>query len=525
MPDGSRGSVKLALLAGAALTAAVSGMGTLLLGCDGPVLTANAGAPVHRVRRGNLRITLKRKGTFAAEKAISVRPHIRGSAKIVWLVDNGKTVKKGDVLLELDKTELEEQIEQYESQIEKFIKDVSAATAQERISQLESKTKTDGAILELEMAKLEIDKFEEGQRPKEVRDAQIKIDQAKVTLLRATAEYARMPEMLKQGFVTKEEVEQSKLDVDTARNALRTAELEHEILTKYTHPMQSRRLASKKTQAEDQVERSRQEAKEREASTGAVKGKWTLELARGRRRLAEAQDRLRKMTIRAGGDGIVVYGSGRRSRWRREDPLKVGGAVYNNQVVMRLPNLNTMQVIAEIHEADINKVRVDDKSPQQVLITSDNRPGKTFEGYVKAVDTLAQSHWYKENVKYFLVTIGLKKQIVDLRPGTTAAVEIFVRQVDNVLIVPIQAVDTVRGKSYCYMAGGGEKREVAIGASSHTMAEIKSGLEEGETILLEQADGASNGEEEDEEGDDSAPEGPPKQATPRRGKGRRNRSK
>jgi HlyD family secretion protein len=219
-----------------------------------------------------------------------------------------------------------------------------------------------------------------------------------------------------------------------------------------------------------------------------------------------------------------VYGSGHRRRWRQEDPLKVGSTVYNNQVIMRLPNLNTMQVIAEIHEADINKVRVDEENPQRVFITSDNRPGEIFAGHVKAIDTLAQSHWYKESVKYFLVTIDLEKQIPDLRPGTTASVELFVRQIDDVLIVPIQAVDTVRGKSYCYMAGGGERREVAIGASSHTMVEIKSGLEEGETILLEQADGASNGQEEDEEGDDSAPESPPKQATPRGGKGRRNRS-
>ena len=522
MPYGSSGSVKLGLVAGAALTLAVSGIGTLFLGCDGPAPTADATAPVHRVRRGNLRITLKRKGTFDAEKAISVRPQIRGSAKIVWLVDNGKQVKAGDVLVELDKTELEEQIEQYESQVEKYTKDVSAATAQERISQLESKTKTDEAVLELEMAKLEIDKFEEGQRPKEVRDARIKIDQAKVTLLRASAEYVRMPEMLKQGFVTKEEVEQSKLDVETAKNALRTAELEYEILTKYTHSMQSRRLASKKIQASDQVERSRQEAKEREASTGAVKWHWTLELARGRRRLVDAKDRMKKMTMRADGDGIVVYGSGHRSRWRQEDPLKVGSTVYNNQVVMRLPNLNTMQVIAEIHEADINKIRVDAKSPQQVIITSDNRPGKTFEGYVKAVDTLAQSHWYKENVKYFLVTIGLKKQIPDLRPGTTAAVEIFVRQVDNVLIVPIQAVDTVRGKSYCYMAGDGERREVVIGAGSHTMVEIKSGIEEGEIILLEQPDGASNGQEEDEE--EPASEPAPPEAPPQGNSRRRDRS-
>lgn len=516
---GTRGSAKLALTAGSALIVAAGGLGAWLFGNDTPSPRRAGAAPTHEVRRGDLRITLKRKGTFEAEQATPVKALIRGSAKIVWLEEKGTTVKKGAILVKLDKTDLEDQIEIYESQVVKAEANLLAAQTEEEITRLDSQSKIDAAKLDYDMAELEIEKFEEGTKPKEVRDAIIKIDQAKVKLLRVTAVDARMPEMLKQGFVTKEEVEQSRLDVLTAKNALGTAELEGEILNKYTHPMQSERLAGKTKQAKSLWDRYEQEAKRREAKSKAVTAQRELELRRANRQLKDSQKRMENMTIRAETDGIVVYGSGYRHRWRSEEELKVGSTAFNNQTLMRLPNLNTMQLICEIHEDDINKIRVDEKKPQEAVITIENMPGKVFPAYVKAVDTLAQSHWYKQNVKFFLTTVGLKKQIPKLRPGTTATVEIFVGRIDNVLLVPVQSVTTVRGKSYCYMAGSEKRREVVKGANNNAFIEIKSGLKEGEVILMERPVGAA-----DEPAAQKKPKPPAKEA-PRRPGGSRGRGK
>ena len=505
--SGTRGSAKLAVAAGGALILTVGGISAWLFGSDAPSPDRAGVAPTYEVSRGDLRITVKRKGTFEAEQATPVKALIRGSAKIVWLEEKGKTVKKGAILIELDKTELEDQIEIYESQVVKAEANLLAAQTEEEITRLDSQSKIDAAKLDHDMAKLEIEKFESGTKPKEVRDATIKIDQAKVKLLRVAAVDARMPEMLKQGFVTKEEVEQSRLDVLTAKNALGTAELEDEILTKYTHPMQSERLAGNTDQAKALWERHKQEAKRREAKDKAVTAQRELELVRAKRQLKDSEERMGNMTMKAETDGIVVYGSGYRHRWRQQEELKVGSSAFNNQTLMRLPNLNTMQLICEVHEADINRIRVDAENPQEAVITIENMPGKAFPAYVKAVDTLAQSHWYKENVKFFLTTIGLKKQIPDLRPGTTATVEIFVGRIGNVLLVPVQSVTTTRGKSYCYMADSEERREVVKGANNNAFVEIKSGLEEGEVILVERPAGAAD--------EPAAQKKPPAEETPR----------
>ena len=67
----------------------------------------------------------------------------------------------------------------------------------------------------------------------------------------------------------------------------------------------------------------------------------------------------------------------------------------------------------------------------------------------------------------------------------TAQAEIFVDYVEDVLVVPIQAVYGQGGKSYVFLDdGGGEPvyREVELGASSSTLVEVKAGLDEGSKV-------------------------------------------
>jgi multidrug efflux pump subunit AcrA (membrane-fusion protein) len=444
--------------------------------------------PRYEVRRGKLRITLKQIGTFEAEEAVKVRAEIRGRARIIWLVDEGARVKKGDILVELDKTDVETEIESLTAQVDKARANLVVAQADEEIRRLESESKLDKAQMDLENAIHEMKKFKEGTQPKEVRDAEIKIKQAHVKYQQDKAIYDQMikMEMLEKGFVTKEEVDQSRLDVETARTAWQTAMLEKEILTDYTHPMRLKQLEADRTRALADIERYKQETRRREAQTRAATTQREQELARVERRLKEAEERYEKMTIRAESNGIVVYGSG-VSRWWRPEEIKVGAEAHRHQILMRLPNLETMQLIVKIHEADIGKVRVDKEDPQPVIITTDSLPGQSFEGYVKKVDTLAQSDWGRQHVKRFSTTIALEEQIPGVRPGMTGTAEILVEERNDVLYVPVQVVETRRGSSYCHVIesdGEVSRRAVTLGASSNTHVEIKDGLEEGEVVTI-----------------------------------------
>ena len=74
-----------------------------------------------------------------------------------------------------------------------------------------------------------------------------------------------------------------------------------------------------------------------------------------------------------------------------------------------------------------------------------------------------------------------------LRPEMTANVTIFLEQREGVLAVPAKAVKRQRGKNVVYVLADGrsEPREIKVGWSDGQWIEVASGLQEGETVLLE----------------------------------------
>lgn len=488
------GSVRAAMTVVTGLALALGGTGLWFFNGSGSSGDRDADVPLFTVRRGSLPVTLKLKGTFEADKAEDIRADVRGSVKIIWLAEEGSMVKKGGKLVELDPTDIVDEVERLEIQEEQTKTRLSGAEADEVISKLENESNVRKVELDVLMATLEIGKFDEGTGPKEVRDAEIKIREAKVRLIQAKSIDDQMAEMLSQGFVTKEEFEESRLKVQTARNNLETAELEKEILAKFTHPMKKKKLEGDQVRAAAELVRFRKVAERRaeQRKTAVIQSKQAHK--RATERLKDARERLAKMVILAPSKGIVVWGGGRQRWW--DDEIRVGATAHRRQTIMRLPDLETMQVIVQVHEADYSKIRVDKKNPQPAKITTDSMPGRTFDGYVARVDTLAKGEWGREHVKRFSTTIGVEEQIPGMRPGMTATVEIFIEKLEDALYVPIQAVQTRRGESYCYVAIGGEpeKRAVVVGASNKSFVEIKDGLQEGEKVLI--APPAAEGEPE-----------------------------
>ncbi|MFZ0034385.1 MAG: hypothetical protein WAK60_05300, partial [Sedimentisphaerales bacterium] len=70
--------------------------------------------------------------------------------------------------------------------------------------------------------------------------------------------------------------------------------------------------------------------------------------------------------------------------------------------------------------------------------------------------------------------------------GMTAKVEIVIEELKNVISVPIQTVVNQQGKKVCYVMASKvpKQREVETGLFNDNFVEIKSGLVEGEQVLL-----------------------------------------
>lgn len=169
--------------------------------------------------------------------------------------------------------------------------------------------------------------------------------------------------------------------------------------------------------------------------------------------LKEASDNLAKTNIYSPVNGTV-------SKLNKEKGERVvGTAQMEGTEIMRLANLNEMEVSVDVNENDIVRVHNGDTS----LIEVDAYLDRKFKGIVTEIANSANTTGVTaEQVTNFVVKIRiLQESYVDLyneshtnapfRPGMSATVDIQTKKANQVITVPIQAV-TTRADSTAYLA-------------------------------------------------------------------------
>jgi HlyD family secretion protein len=157
-----------------------------------------------------------------------------------------------------------------------------------------------------------------------------------------------------------------------------------------------------------------------------------------------------------------------------------GDQVNVNGLAFRLDDLSDLIVNVAVSEVDINAIQ----PGQAATITFDAIRGKEYKGTVVGVDMVGTS---EQGVVDFIVEVKLTNADADVKPGMTAAVNIVVNQLEDVLLVPNRAVRFKDGRAVVYVLRNGIPTAVNIqlGASSDTMSEVlESELQVGDPIVL-----------------------------------------
>ncbi|MFR9651358.1 MAG: efflux RND transporter periplasmic adaptor subunit [Rikenellaceae bacterium] len=142
--------------------------------------------------------------------------------------------------------------------------------------------------------------------------------------------------------------------------------------------------------------------------------------------LEKAKINLGYATIYSPIDGVVLSKS-------VEEGQTVASSFSTPTLFNIAADLKDMEVIADVDEADIGGVKVN----QRVTFTVDAFPLLTFEGYVKEV---RQEGIVESNVVTYEVVISAANPDLTLKPGMTASVEIFTLEVDCMAAVPAAAL-------------------------------------------------------------------------------------
>jgi HlyD family secretion protein len=444
-------------------------------------------ASTFEVTRRSFPVVEEAKGELKAAKTTEIRSKVEGRTTIIWLVDEGTTVKKGDLLVRLASDRIEETVRQEEAQEASAISFLEAAEKDLEILLDENASNIRKGKLAVELAEIELNKYTLGDSKKSLAEYKLEVDRAGQMHERKKDDFASAKDLFEMDFITRSEYLQDEFDLHEAARAVERADLGLKIFQDFEYPKEIRRLTSDVEEAKKELVRTRKSALAKEAQKKADVEAKQASLMNTQNKLSKYREQLEQCELRAPAPGLVVYHTGHRYNPKQ---INEGAEVYERQILVTLPDPAVMLVSVRIHEAKTHKIKIG----QEVSVEIDAIPGEMFTGKITKIAPLADSRnsWLNPDLKEYETVITLDQTGPELKPGVTARAEIFISQLEDVLCVPLQSVYTKAGRHYVFKAVGSAEVpvEIEIGQSNSEFVEIASGLAESDRIFLTVSDQA-----------------------------------
>ncbi|MFV0565959.1 MAG: efflux RND transporter periplasmic adaptor subunit [Flavobacteriaceae bacterium] len=213
--------------------------------------------------------------------------------------------------------------------------------------------------------------------------------------------------------------------------------------------------------------------------------------------LSQAQTNLGYANIYSPIDGVVI------SR-EVDEGQTVAASMSTPELFTIAKDLTKMQVEANVDEADIGNVATN----QRVAFTVDAFPGESFSGQVTQIRL---NPTVTSNVVTYTVIISANNPELKLKPGLTATVTIFTKELNNIpllsaaalnfspdqsvlqsyydqndITTPLAQQTTNPGKTYVWVQDASkilQQKEITIGESDGINVQIKSGLNNNDQIV------------------------------------------
>jgi HlyD family secretion protein len=406
------------------------------------------------------------------------------------LVEQGDHVKvgdylAGDVLCELDSSALVEKektqqiaVTQASANLEKARKDVEI-TLNQNLSDLAA------ARLKLELARLDLRKFVEGEKVQQENEGKGNVLIAQDEMTQADETYQYYIRLAKKGYRSQVELETQRIKLVQAKNKLDVARDKLNVLQQYTFERTYRELKALAEEAGRELKRTNLKGLAALATFQAESRAKQLTFSVEQEKLERLQRQIKACKLVAPQDGKVQYAN-QRSRRSEVVVIEEGVSVRERQRIINLPDFSQMKVEAKIHESKISNVREGLRARIRIAAI----PDRVFNGIVETVpDVPVKGEWPNTDLMLYETMIRITDDVSTLKPGMNANVAIIAQERDNVLQIPIQAIVAIGDSYVVYIRddstkGASIRHDVKIGASNAKMIEVKGGLQEGEQVVM-----------------------------------------
>lgn len=438
--------------------------------------------PVFTVAEGPLTIGITASGSVQSRDKVVLRSELEGRNTILWVVEDGVSVKTGDLLVEFDAAALVEK--RNDQEITANTAHGNLIIAEERLEV--TKGECEGNLLErevtLDLAKMALEKYEKGDFPEEKRQREADIALADEELQRAAEKLDWSRKLAKEGFLTRTELQADELALRRKEIDLEMAKTKMNVLTNYTVHQQRATLQSDVRKATRAVTRTQWQNKSqiRQGETEIVQR--SREYYRATNRLAELNFQISKSKIYAPTNGIVLYSSTAKRRWW-ENPLAAGESAVQRQELIYIPLDEGMIIEIMVPEASLNKL----EAGMAATVKVDAFPDQVFNGKLSKIGILpdAQSTRLNPDLKMFKCELECDFRDAVVRPGMSCDIELVKETYAKAVYCPIQCVVRIDGDAYVYVQDGSEwiLRKVEVGLDNNRMIHILKGVEPGEIIM------------------------------------------
>ena len=475
------------------------------------------GAGLFAVKRGDLTISVTESGNIKAIASKDIKSEVEGQATIVSIVPEGTTitaedVNNGKVLVELDSSKLKEQLSQREIDLTGAEASYADANESYLIQVKQNESNVTATELKAKFALMDLQKYlgktvsEKliakadanpdsiidtasllddpnrlgGEASQKLRELQGNISLAKSNLEKAAYTLEWTEKLYEKQYVAETELRKDRLDKQRIEIEEEKARIALTLFQLYEFAKQSEQLLSDYNEAKRELERTQARARAQLAQAKAKLSSARSTYEMQKQRLEKLHKQIEACTIRAPAAGQVVYWSS-TEQWVRVK-IEQGATISEGQKIITIPDASKMKVEIKVHETWIDKIQVGQKAEISIAAF----PEKTFSGEVLKKAPLADAeNWLNPDLKVYATDIGIDGTHDALKTGMTGKVTVIIDKLQDVLYVPIQSVVTVEDKKICYVAGSpAQKREVETGLFNDNFVEIKSGLAEGEKVLL-----------------------------------------
>ncbi len=439
------------------------------------------------VERGPFPVVHEEEGELAALKTLTISAKIRG--QIVFVVEDLDHVEKDDVLVELDKSDLESRQKRTQDELAAIRKKLVENELNLEIRKAQVEVDLERRAAARSLAEVRLETVRSGAEPDDVAIARNNVGAARAALDFAQSSLEDAKALAESGFVTESELGDEVYDMELGRARFEKARLRLEKLLggPTSHELRPGELELEQADIELRIARRKTASSVTDLEQAVA---WSqAEVWRFEERLKRIEWELGLCTIKAPRAGLAL----RVKRPWEKTKVDVGMRTWPGIGLVELPELAAFKVKTRIPESMIRHFEVGDEVP----VTIDGLDGDVSMGSLTWIDAwardknarLAEADQKQEGlsgVRVFSADVALKETDERMKLGSNAKVEL--RSVlEDVVFVDRRAVEWRRGRPFVRVLGGDGSTKltpVVLGESNGRSCVIVDGVEPGTPVVF-----------------------------------------